>query len=115
MRGRNGFVVFGLLLAIVGTITAAVLIGVFLERAQRGPPPPSVPRELRHAARPLEVRFGALTAARVPQGRPLWVGQAVEGRVVVFENERSNRIIGYVSESDLLEGSREAHPATIRK
>jgi hypothetical protein len=114
-RERGGFVVFGMLLAIVGTLTAAVLIGIALERARRGPPPTPVPRELRYAARPLEVRFGALTAARIPEGGAVWVGAPVDGRVVVFQGEESNRIIGYVLDVDLMaDAPPRASPGLLR-
>jgi hypothetical protein len=51
-RGREGFVVFGVLIAIVAIVLGAVLLGILLERANRPPPPPPESRELRYAIRP---------------------------------------------------------------
>jgi hypothetical protein len=101
VNSRAGFVVFGIILAITGTIIALIVIGILWDRAHQAPPPPPLPRELRYADQPLEIRFGALTTHRVGEGEALWVSEAGGGQVAVFETEESNRIIGYTSEAQL--------------
>jgi hypothetical protein len=101
VAGREGFVVFGIIIGIVATITGAVLLGMLIDRAKQQPPAPPEPREVRYATAPLEIRFGALVAARVAPGQPLWVRGRGDGELLVFESARSNRIIGFVADEDL--------------
>jgi hypothetical protein len=102
-RDRGGFIVFGIILGIVGTFTAAVLIGVLMDRARQGPPPTPLPRQAIHAAVAIEVRFGALTTRRFGPGDRLWVGGTEGPELSVFESERGNRIIGFVPAASLTE------------
>jgi hypothetical protein len=99
--GTEGFVVFGALLFIVGSITAMVLIGAVMNRRYEPPPADPVPREVRYAAEPLEIRFGAIVTRRLDAGDPLFVRCRGDGEAAVFESAHSNRIIGFTEESRL--------------
>jgi len=102
-RGSDGFVVFGALIMIVGSVVAAVLIGKLVDHSRRPPPGEPLPRVARYAAEPAQVRFGALVTRRHFAGDVIWVWDGGSGEVAVFESAVSNRIVGFLPVEALLD------------
>jgi hypothetical protein len=102
-RDSDGFIVFGALIMIVGSIVAAVLIGKLVDHGRRPAPAEPLPRALRYAAEPAQVRFGALVTRRHSAGDAIWVWDGGAGEVVVFESAASNRIVGFLPAEALLD------------
>jgi hypothetical protein len=98
---EEGFIVFGMLLLVVGMIVTGVLVGKVIHADRYRYEVPLGERELRAAVAEVPIRYGAIVTGRVGPTEPVWVRSVGEGRLAVFEGERSARVIGFVAESDL--------------
>jgi hypothetical protein len=89
-------------------IAVLLLVGVLVGRVvHAGRYPYEVPlgeRELRVAAGPVEVRYGALVTRRVAPDEGVWVRPVDGGMLAVFESRESARVVGFV-EAEVLPSS----------
>jgi hypothetical protein len=99
LKDQSGIVILGPLIVFVVIFSTMILIGMIINRADQPPADPPLPREIRYAAAPLEVRFGGRITARREPGEELWVRLDEEGEATVYESEESNVIIGFVPDS----------------
>lgn len=101
LSDRSGIVILGPLIVFVVIFSTMIVIGMIINRADRPPPDPPLPREAMYAAVPVEVRFGGRVTARKEPGELLWVRMRPQGDATVYESEESNVIIGFVPDSVL--------------
>lgn len=98
LRGIGGFVVFGCLILIVVVFVSAVLIGKLIH----GPEPTVVTaggREVRFAARAVEVTYGARVMRRLERGDSVWVVPVGGGEVAVYEDAEELNVLGFAPDS----------------
>ena len=98
----DGFIVLGLLIVIVGAVVTGVMIGKIVHGARYHHEVPLGHRELRVATRSVEVRYGSLVTARLDSRQSAWVRAVGDGRLAVFHDRDSPRVVGFVAESDLV-------------
>lgn len=101
VRGEDGFIVFGCLILIVVVFVSAVLIGKLIH----GTPPLHLKagtRELRHAAHPVAVAYGARTLHRLEPGDSVWVERVEGGEVAVYAAPDALEMLGFARDSLLV-------------
>jgi hypothetical protein len=96
---EQGFIVLGLLVTILLLLTAGVMLGKVIQHSRFHHEVRLDERELRYAARDLEVRYGALPTARIAARDPVWVRPVGGGEVAVFQARDSQKIVGFAPDS----------------
>ncbi|CAN5853230.1 hypothetical protein BH23GEM6_BH23GEM6_23630 [soil metagenome] len=99
---EQGFVVLGLLILIVVAVVTGVLIGKVMYASQYRYEVPLGHRELWSAVEPVDVRYGALITGRLAPRQAVWVRAVGDGRLAVFEDRDSARVVGFVAATELI-------------
>jgi hypothetical protein len=101
LSSEQGFVVLGLLILIAGALVTGVLIGKVMYASQYAYEVPPGHRELWTAVEPVDVRYGALVTDHLAPREAVWVRPVGDGRLAVFKDRESSRVVGFVSAGDL--------------
>lgn len=100
-RGEDGFIVFGCLILIVVVFVSAVLIGKLIHGPERLNLKAGK-RELRHAAAPVPVSYGARELHRLAPGDSVWVEPGGPGEVAVYTAPDALEMLGFAPDSLLV-------------